>query len=679
MQNDLLIQKLGQYGISSRDDYISQAFSRNIGLFSREEQERLSRARVAIPGMGGVGGGHFITMVRTGIGRFHISDFDVYEPANVNRQFGARIPDFGRSKMETMKEEALSINPFIDIKEFPAGINKDNVDDFLDGVDIVLDSLDFFAFDVRRLLFNRAREKGIHVITAGPLGFSSAMLVFAPDKGMGFDEYFNIVVGMKPEEQYLAFALGLAPKATQFKYMDTSKVSFKSKKGPSLYISCQLCCAMAGTEAVRILLGRGEIKAVPYYVQIDPYIRKYHCKKLPMGNRNPLQRMKAIIVKQMLNKNTPIAPEEPEIPSNRIIDNSIHPDVLNYIIQAGIQAPSGDNCQPWKFSYDENNISLYLNEDADRSFFNVAQIASLISCGAAMENMKITATKFKLRSDIQYGSAETGPVKKIASLILSEDVNLNKDPLADFVWKRQTNRKLYKKAAVPSGLLIDLKSSMNEMQGTEVLFITDLEKLKKLALLVSMADRIRTERKDLHEHLFQMIRFSKEEALEKRNGFYIKNLEAGLSGEIFLKTTRSWQIMNMANKLGFGKIVAQAAFNGIAHSSGAGLVVTRGRTREDFFTGGRALERVWLSLTRAGYQMQPMTAVTLFFQRKQLEGNMNYSDPHSKLLDGIWMDYQGLFPAVDFDAKGQVMLFRFGKADAIKHGTLRSKMVSFIK
>nr|NJM04336.1 hypothetical protein [Desulfobacula sp.] len=58
---------------------------------------------------------------------------------------------------------------------------------------------------------------------------------------------------------------------------------------------------------------------------------------------------------------------------------------------------------------------------------------------------------------------------------------------------------------------------------------------------------------------------------------------------------------------------------------------------------------------------------------------MNYSDPHSKLLDGIWKDYQSLFPVVDFDAKGQVMLFRFGKADAIKHGTLRSKMVSFIK
>jgi len=78
-----LFEKLEQYGIFSKADYIEQAFSRNIGLFTKEEQERLSHAKIGIPGMGGVGGIHFMTMVRTGIGHFHISDFDVYEPVNV--------------------------------------------------------------------------------------------------------------------------------------------------------------------------------------------------------------------------------------------------------------------------------------------------------------------------------------------------------------------------------------------------------------------------------------------------------------------------------------------------------------------------------------------------------------------------------------------------------------------
>ena len=195
---------------------MAEAFLRNIGILTQAEQDKLADAKVAIPGMGGVGGVHLITMTRTGVGKFHLADFDTYEPVNINRQFSARVPDFGRSMIDVMKEQALSINPYLEIKEFHEGINESNIDDFLDGVQVVLDGLDFFAFDIRRPLFNRAREKRIYVITAGPLGFSSAMLIFSPYEGMSFDEYFNIVDGMAPQDQYLSFALGLAPGATTY-------------------------------------------------------------------------------------------------------------------------------------------------------------------------------------------------------------------------------------------------------------------------------------------------------------------------------------------------------------------------------------------------------------------------------------------------------------------------------
>ena len=303
MDRKSLLNKLEEFGIDSKEAYMAETFSRNIGFLSEAEQEKLSNAKVAIPGMGGVGGVHLITMVRTGVGRFHLSDFDTFEPVNINRQFGARVPDFGRPKLEVMKEHALSINPYIEIKEFPEGINTSNIDNFLDGVQVVLDGLDFFAFDTRRLLFNRAREKGIHVITAGPLGFSSAMLIFSPHEGMSFDEYFNIVEGMSEWDQHFAFFMGIAPRATHLKYMDLSKVDLDAKTGPSLNIGCQVCTAMAATEAVRILLGRKGIKPVPHYFQFDPYVQKYHKGRLCMGNRNPIQRIKNILVRFMLKRN----------------------------------------------------------------------------------------------------------------------------------------------------------------------------------------------------------------------------------------------------------------------------------------------------------------------------------------------------------------------------------------
>ena len=62
-----------------------QAFSRNIGWVTAEEQELLRHKRVAIAGMGGVGGIHLLTLARLGIGAFHIADFDVFDIVNFNR------------------------------------------------------------------------------------------------------------------------------------------------------------------------------------------------------------------------------------------------------------------------------------------------------------------------------------------------------------------------------------------------------------------------------------------------------------------------------------------------------------------------------------------------------------------------------------------------------------------
>jgi hypothetical protein len=495
------------------------------------------------------------------------------------------------------------------------------------------------------------------------------MLVFAPDKGMGFDEYFNIIQGMKLEDRYIAFALGLAPKATQFKYMDTSKLSFKAGKAPSLNIACQLCSAVAGTETVKIILERGTVKAVPYYYQFDPYLHKFCHKKLYLGNRHPRQRIKAILVKRMVNKNAEIKSEAPELPNMEIGGPGINPEIMRYIIRAGIQAPSGDNAQPWKFSYKDNEICLYLNKEADQSFFNVNQTASVISCGAVIENMKIAATKFGLKAEIKYCRDDTN----VATLFFFKDDQIKKDILSDFIWERNTNRKLFAKTPAPHSLLVSLKSAVKEIGGADIYFITDRDRIEKLARLVSRADRIRSERQDLHEHLFNMIRFSKEEALEKRDGFYIKNLEAGLGGELFLKATRSWKMMNAANKAGMGKIVAQVAYKGIINSSGAGLIIVDGKSRESFLDGGRALARVWLAMTKAGFQLQPMTAITLFFLRKQFGRSRAFSADHALMLDEILKKYSSLFSIPQLESRGQVMLFRFGKAPQIRFGTLRQK------
>jgi len=669
MRTDDMLSKLESFGITDKETYFSQAFSRNIGLFTEEEQARLSKSRIAIPGMGGVGGGHLITLTRTGITKFNIADFDTYEPANINRQYGARVPEFDRPKLEVMAEQALSINPYLELNRFKEGINESNMDDFLNGVDVVLDGLDFFQFEIRRLLFKRAAEKRIHVITAGPMGYSSAMLVFSP-QGMGFDEYFNIRDGMADEDKYLSFALGLSPRPTHIKYMDFKKVDFSSKAGPSLDIACQICAGMAATEAVKVILKKGKIKPAPHYYQYDPFLQTLRKGYLFMGNRNLYQRLKIQVVKKFINRNKPKSPPEiPEKPERQPrLEETIENSVLEYLIRAGIQAPSGDNCQPWTFEIKKNRIDLFLDQDKDRSFFNVNQIASLISCGAVLENIKVAASQFGIRTAIDFNTDNAGD-KPVATIHLFSD-EIKPDPLADQIWQRHSNRKMYARVLVPPEIMSQITNSICETPEANLSIINDNATMKKVARIVFQADRIRTEFRPLHEHLMKMIRFSDKEAIKTKDGFPIKNLEAGIAGEIFLRLTKPWTMMNIANKVGLGRIVAFHAYQGLMRSSGIGLLTINGTTGDMFVKGGQALERMWLTMESLGMKMQPMTAVTLFNMRLKFGDKKKFLEKHLRRIESLQAEFERCFPESRNQA-GQVMLFRFGYAEEIKCRTLR--------
>src|SRR5215471_10314811 len=114
-----------------------EAFSRHRGLVAAAEQARLQRSRVAIAGLGGVGGVHLATLARLGIGSFHIADPDRFELANFNRQHGATIAALGRRKATVMERQARAINPDLRLRVFPEAVTPRNVTAFLDGVDVL--------------------------------------------------------------------------------------------------------------------------------------------------------------------------------------------------------------------------------------------------------------------------------------------------------------------------------------------------------------------------------------------------------------------------------------------------------------------------------------------------------------------------------------------------------------
>ena len=280
----------------------NDAFSRNIGWVTEAEQQRLRKSRVAIGGLGGVGGVHLLTLARLGVGRFTIADFDVFDIVNFNRQVGATMESLHQPKSDVLADMARSINPEVDLRIFPVGIQPENLDAFLDDVDVYVDGLDFFAFSARRLTFAACERRGIPVVTAAPLGLGVALLVFGAG-GMSFEDYFGFD-GCDEMEMAIRFLVGLSPAMLQRGYVaDMSRVSFAEKRGPSNIAACQLCAGVVAVEVLKLLLGRGGVKLAPWGSQFDAYRMSYKRTWRPGGHRNPLQYLMLGLVRRQLRGN----------------------------------------------------------------------------------------------------------------------------------------------------------------------------------------------------------------------------------------------------------------------------------------------------------------------------------------------------------------------------------------
>jgi molybdopterin/thiamine biosynthesis adenylyltransferase len=236
-----------------------------------------------------------------GIGRFHLADPDTFELVNFNRQSGATVPNIGRLKTEVARETILAINPEADVQTFEAGVSVENIDSFLEGVDVVVDSLDFYCFAERLLLYREARARGIWVLTSPPLGFGFTLLIYDP-KGMKYEDYFGFHDGMTERDRAIAQIAGIAPKPFMLKYMDRSRPDVEGRRLPSVGAAPFMIAGVVAAEVTRILTGKGRPMAVPTIYQFDALLHRFRKRTYRWGMRGPLQRVKRILLDRLMPK-----------------------------------------------------------------------------------------------------------------------------------------------------------------------------------------------------------------------------------------------------------------------------------------------------------------------------------------------------------------------------------------
>jgi len=235
-------------------NFYGQMVDRNIGVISREEQDRLRNACIAVTGCGGMGGLSAEQVVRLGVGRLKIADFDNFETHNLSRQHGSTSANIGRAKAEVLSRYFREINPELELEVFDEGIKPENAERFLDDVEIVIDGMDYSNLKNTVALYRAARQKKLCIINPNAIGFGVNVFVFGPDT-VSLEKYLNL--SLKTLLAPLEAMKKLMPYMPSYADPEVIKKAALGKINiPNLAMPQHLGTAIAVSEAVMILLGR---------------------------------------------------------------------------------------------------------------------------------------------------------------------------------------------------------------------------------------------------------------------------------------------------------------------------------------------------------------------------------------------------------------------------------------
>ena len=261
------------------------------------EQEQLRWKRVAIAGMGGVGGFHLTTLARLGISKFNIADLDTFELANFNRQAGAVV---ARSAAQgwTLADMARDINPVATFEIRGRGRTGQHRR-LLPGRGPLRRRTRCLRIPSARAGASYRAEHQIPATSVAPLGMSAALLNFLPGR-MTFEQGLSTgrMFGCGEGDLFLVGSRRRYYTATTWLIRHGSVWP----KAGAHRQGCRrmLCAGVASAEALKILIGRGKVWAAPHAIQFDGFRNQLAHTWRPGGNSHPLNRLAIAIAKRQL-------------------------------------------------------------------------------------------------------------------------------------------------------------------------------------------------------------------------------------------------------------------------------------------------------------------------------------------------------------------------------------------
>jgi hypothetical protein len=185
--------------------------------------------------------------------------------------------------------------------------------------------------------------------------------------------------------------------------------------------------------------------------------------------------------------------------------------------------------------------------------------------------------------------------------------------------------------------------------------------LQEIGRLVGAADRIRMLNPITHHEMVEEIRWTASEVETHRDGIDVETLGLSASDRAGLDLCRDWSSLELLSAIDGGRNLEKISTRQMKDAAAVGLITVDRSRPTDYFAAGRAVQRMWLTASKIGIAVHPMTALIYFFARLVRGGGHGLTQAAVNELHILRSRFGALFQITP--TAGEAMLFRIGFAD----------------
>lgn len=553
---------------------------RNRNRITRGEQHRLRQQRVGIVGLSAGYSAAAAVALEGLCGELRLADFDDVDLSNLNRLPGGTL-DLGTNKALAAARRVAELDPYLPVTVFAQGLTEDNVEEFVAGLDVVVEECDDLAMKTR--VREVARRHRVPVVME------------TSDRGLLDVERFDLEPDRAPFHGLLpgVTAAGMAAMPPMERVAQVVRLvdpERGSERGAASLVEIGRTLSTWPQIGSDVWLGGASVAAV--------------VRRIGLGEAVPSGRARIDIESMVaaLESPSPTGEEPPPLPAPAPVPS----DPLLALAHAASLAPSGGNAQPWSLGLSPDGVSF----DLDRSRTSTMDLrsrASYVAVGAALFNARVAAAAAGRLGEVRLFPDAASP-DRVAELSLGGAGDETLAALAPWLAARTTNRR----QGTPGPLDLELVAELRQAVATEggtLHLVTDPERLGVCAEVLAASERLRFLTPTLHRELVAELRWPGEDAT---TGIDVRTLELSRWELATLRLLQRPEVVALLGRWGGGAALGDHAAAPIRSASALAAVSIPDPSPISYVRGGAAVERLWLCAQRAGLGVQPVPPLFLF-------------------------------------------------------------------